>query len=311
MINDKYGTDAVRFALLVSAAPGADVALSEDRIASVRNFANKIWNASRLLFSKAEGEPVKASLADRWIGSRLNACAEVANRAFEQHRYHEAADALWHFFWNDFCDWYLELKKPDFEWGYAYQVYETALRMLHPLMPFITEELWHRRGHEGSIAVERYPEFDAAAADEEAEREMAVLQAIVTAARVLRAEHKVDRKQVLTGVLYSQRATQIDAIQRLANVDLQVMEGPAPKLEGAVRSTPDFDLLLHMPEAAGQKERLEKENEQLEKQIANLEHQLTDEEFLKKAPAKVIESMRAKKAEYEARLRKNRGDQAA
>src|SRR6266404_6449290 len=292
VINDKYGTDAVRFALLVSAAPGADVALSEDRIASARNFANKIWNASRLLFSKTEGAPVAASLADRWIASRLNACADVTNRAFEQHRYHEAADALWHFFWDDFCDWYLELKKPDAEWGFAYQVYEKALRLLHPLMPFITEELWHRRGHEGSIALERYPQFDAAMADAEAEREMALLQEIVTAARVLRAEHKVDKKQVLTGVLYSQRATQIDAIQRLANVQLEVIAGPAPKLEGAVRSTPDFDLLLHMPEAAGQKERLEKENEQLEKLIANSARQLENEEFLKKAPEKVVVSIR-------------------
>jgi len=112
-------------------------------------------------------------------------------------------------------------------------------------------------------------------------------------------------------VLYSTRAGHIDAIQRLGNVQLEVIAGKAPKLEGAVRSTPDFDLVLNMPEAAGQKERLEKENEQLEKQIASLDQQLSNEEFLKKAPAKVIESMRAKKAEYEARLKKNRGDEAA
>ena len=114
VINDKYGTDAVRFALLVSAAPGGDIALSEDRIDAVKAFANKIWNASRLLFSKPRegpGEPV--SLADRWIASRLNACAEAANRNFEQHRYDQTADELYHFWWDDFCDWYLELKKLD------------------------------------------------------------------------------------------------------------------------------------------------------------------------------------------------------
>src|SRR5206468_1155433 len=104
--------------LLVSGAPGNDIALSEDRIAATRAFANKIWNASRLLFNKSGGDAVKASLADRWIASRLNACAEVTNRAFEQHRYHESADALWHFFWDEFCDWYLELKKLDADWGY-------------------------------------------------------------------------------------------------------------------------------------------------------------------------------------------------
>src|SRR5580698_4365878 len=120
VINDKYGTDAVRFALLVSAAPGNDIALSEDRIASTRAFANKIWNASRLIFSRVDvtqipaEPPMPQSLEDRWIRHRLNAAAEVVNRAFEQHRYHEAADALWHFFWDDFCDWYLELKKLHF-----------------------------------------------------------------------------------------------------------------------------------------------------------------------------------------------------
>jgi valyl-tRNA synthetase len=306
LINEKYGTDAVRFALLVSAAPGADVALSEDRIASTRNFANKIWNASRLLFTKTETAPIPVSLADRWIGSRLNACTEVTNRAFEQHRYHEAADALWHFFWDEFCDWYLELKKPDTDWGYAYKVYDNALRLLHPLMPFITEELWHRREHSGSIAVERYPQFDAAAADLAAESEMKLLQEIVTAVRGLRADHKIDKKQGLLGDLYCLRAVPIDAIQRLANVQLNVRAETAPKLDGAVRSTPDFDLTLQIPEAVGQKERLEKENEQLEKVIANSVRQLENEDFLKKAPEKVVASIRQKMAEYEGQLAKNR-----
>jgi valyl-tRNA synthetase len=99
VLNEKYGTDAVRFALIGAAAPGADIALSEERIDAVRAFANKVWNASRLLFSKPkEGPGVPASLADRWIASRLNAATEVANRGFELHRYKDAADALWHFF---------------------------------------------------------------------------------------------------------------------------------------------------------------------------------------------------------------------
>ncbi|PYT15440.1 MAG: valine--tRNA ligase, partial [Acidobacteria bacterium] len=306
VINEKYGTDAARFALLVSAAPGNDIALSEDRIAATRAFANKIWNASRLLFNKSGGDAVKASLADRWIASRLNACAEVTNRAFEQHRYHESADALWHFFWDEFCDWYLELKKLDADWGYAYKVYDDALRLLHPVMPFITEELWHRRGYTGSIALERYPQFDPAAADTDAEKEMKLLQEIVTAARAIRADHKVDKKQVLGGVLYCRRTTQIEAMERLANVKLELKPGPAPKLDGATRSTPDFDLMLRLPSAAPQKERLEKENEQLEKLIANSARQLESKEFLKKAPEKVVASIRAKKAEYEAQLAKNR-----
>ena len=104
------------------------------------HFANKIWNASRLLFSKSKegaGQPV--SLADRWIASRLSAATETANRAFEHHRYHEAAETLYHFWWDEFCDWYLELKKLDADWSYAYVVYEKALRLLHPL-----DAVYHR-----------------------------------------------------------------------------------------------------------------------------------------------------------------------
>jgi valyl-tRNA synthetase len=245
VINEKYGTDAVRFALLVSGAPGNDISLSEDRIDAERAFANKIWNASRLLFSKpTEGTGRPESLADRWIASRLNACAEIANRAFEQHRYHEAADTLYHFWWDEFCDWYLEFKKKESDWSYAFQVYETALRLLHPLMPFITEELWHRRGHEGSIALERYPQYDPAAVDTEAEREMALRQAEI-----------IERR---TSKIVVDRA------------------------------------------------RIEKEIEQLQKVIANSARQLESEEFLRKAPEKVIASIRQKKAEYEEQLAKNR-----
>jgi valyl-tRNA synthetase len=321
VINDKYGTDAVRFALLVSAAPGNDIALSEDRIASTRAFANKIWNASRLIFSRMDvtqipaEPPMPQSLEDRWIRHRLNAAAEIVNRAFEQHRYHEAADALWHFFWDDFCDWYLELKKPHFDDNSAHlvDIYETSLRLLHPLMPFLTEELWQRLERPGkSIALAPYPRFDAASVDENAAHDMAILQEIITAARSLRADHKVDKKQMLPAVLYapghahSVAWSHAQAIEKRANIQLEMHREMAPKLEGAVRSTPEFDLQLKIPAAADQHERLEKENTHLEKLIANCERQLTNEEFLKKAPAHVVDEIRRKKAEYEAQVAKNR-----
>jgi valyl-tRNA synthetase len=321
VINEKYGTDAVRFALLVSAAPGNDIALSEDRIASTRAFANKIWNASRLIFSRVDvtqapaEQPLPQSLEDRWIRHRLNAAAEIVNRAFDQHRYHEAADALWHFFWDDFCDWYLELKKLHFDDNSAHLIdtYETALRLLHPLMPFLTEELWQRLERPGkSIALAAYPRFDAASVDANAEHDMAILQEIITAARSLRADHKVDRKQSLAAVLYapghacSVARSHAQAIEKLANVQLELHHEAAPKLDGAVRSTPEFDLLLKIPAAADQSERLEKENEQLAKLIADKDRQLENEAFLQRAPAHVVDEIRKKKAEYEAQLAKNR-----
>jgi valyl-tRNA synthetase len=298
VINDKYGTDAVRFALLVSAAPGNDIALSEDRIASARNFANKIWNASRLLLSKPKegaGQPV--SLADRWIASRVNGCAEDANRAFGQHRYNDAANTLYHFWWDDFCDWYLEQKKSDADWSFAYVVYEKALLLLHPLMPFITEELWQRLEMPGkSIAIEAYPQFDPAANDVAAQNAMDVIQRIVTEIRQGRAANKIDRSQALIAKVSAPPAAFVTirencgAIERLVNVTLTVEPG-------------EFALKLDIPV---DRARLEKESEQLEKLIANYELQFANEEVMAKKPEKVITGMRQKKAEYEAQLAKNR-----
>jgi valyl-tRNA synthetase len=291
VVNEKYGTDAVRFGLLVAAAPGNDIALSEEVIARGRNFANKIWNASRLLFSKDPGAGLRTSLADRWISSRLNAAVDLANKAFAAHRYHEAADAVWTFFWDEFCDWYLELKKSDADWGFAYEVHEKALLLLHPLMPFITEELWHRRGHESSIALEPYPEYDPALDDPEAEREMKLLQDIVIEIRGIRADNQTREK--LIGVLRAPRSVNVEFIERIANVSLTLDPSDGP----------GYNLALGIPVP---KERLEKENEQLEKVIANSRRQLQNEGFVAKAPAHVIGGMRAKLAEYEAQLAKNR-----
>ncbi len=299
VVNEKYGTDAVRFGLLVAAAPGNDIALSEEVILRGRNFANKIWNASRLLFSKEKGESRRESLADRWIGSRLNVAIRKANEAFEHHRYHEAADAWWTFFWDEFCDWYLELKKQDSDWGFAYQVHEKALLALHPLMPFLTEELWHRLGYESSIAVEAYPEPNPSADDAEADREMKMLQDVVTDIRKQRADNKIDRKEVLRGTLYGEAAPPKALIEQLANIQIttHVTAG-------------DRKVVLTLPERSGlsadQKERLQKEIGQLDTVIANSKRQLSNDAFTSKAPAKVIDGMRAKLAEYEAQLAKNK-----
>src|SRR5579862_7477438 len=218
VVTEKYGTDAVRMALLLGAAPGTDIVLSEERMESTRAFANKIWNAARLLFVNMErsgvqpwlpnrlesfraeaGPSLEVALEDRWIFSRLNTCAEQVNRAIEQYRYHEAAQLLWHFFWHEFCDWYLELKKPCFQensglnadWRNVLAAFETALRLLHPAMPFLTEELWQRLSNgrptrPASIALAGYPQYRRQSTDFAAEREIGIVQEIVTQARTLR-----------------------------------------------------------------------------------------------------------------------------
>jgi valyl-tRNA synthetase len=325
-IIDKYGTDAVRLALMMSAAPGTDITYSEDRLASARQFGNKMWNAARLILMNMEAsgiEPVISesgtaeTLEDRWIFSRLNATVESVNRALEQHRYHEVAEELWQFFWHDFCDWYLEIKKlrlnPNSgltnDWRNLLSVFGAYLRLQHPIMPFITEELWHRFGETRSIALAEYPR--AARTDAAAERQMARMQDMITAARQIRADHGLDRKLVLNGVLYCRNGSkqvELSVIEKLANVKLDVRNEAAPKLEGAVRSTPDFDLLLELPavDSEAQRGRLAKEIEQLEKLIVDKDRQLANDKFLSSAPAHVVDSLRAKRGEYVAQLEKSR-----
>jgi valyl-tRNA synthetase len=340
VVTEKYGTDAIRMALLLGAAPGTDIVLGEARMESTRAFANKIWNAARFLFMNMERCGVEpwvpdsleeyypkpgADLEDRWIFSRLNHCAGEVNRAIETYRYHEAAQLLWHFIWHEFCDWYVELKKMRFVensgmtdgWRNTLAAFEGALRLLHPAMPFLTEELWQRLAQSKAetptttIALASYPQFRPQAVDEAAEREIAVLQDIVTMARTLRTESKLDPKQQLTGALYSRsEALEVarrngEAIQKLANVKLEFLSGAAPKAP-AMRSTAEFDLVLEVPKTQedAQRKRNEKEREQLEKNIANSKRQLSDEVFLSKAPQKVVDSIRAKLADYETQLAK-------
>jgi valyl-tRNA synthetase len=268
---------------------------------------------------------MEVRIEDRWIFSRLNTCGEQASRAIEQCRYHEAAQVLWHFFWHEFCDWYLELKKAHFQensgltagWRNTLAAFETALRLLHPAMPFLTEELWQRLATDrsirpASIALAAYPRYNPDTTDFKAEREIGILQEIVTMARTLRTESKLDPKQQLAGVLYSRGSAlevaqrHAGAIQKLANVVLEFRSDAAPAPGGATRSTAEFDLILHVPKSQedAQHKRLAKEREQLAKNIANSKRQLSDEVFLGKAPAHVVESIRRKLADYEAQLAK-------
>ncbi|HSW49991.1 MAG TPA: class I tRNA ligase family protein, partial [Bryobacteraceae bacterium] len=335
VVTEKFGTDAVRMSLLLGAAPGTDIVLTEERMASARAFANKIWNAARFLFLNMErsgveprvpASPLPESLEDRWILSRLNTCAEAAGRAIERYRYHEAAQLLWQFLWHEFCDWYLEIKKLRFtensgltaDWRNVLYVFEKSLRLLHPLMPFLTEELWQRLSSDGLrpafLALARYPETDPSLAAGAAEREMDLVQEIITAARNLRADLKADPKQSLSGVLFAQgeaaalARSQQDVIQKLANVTLEFASGTAEPAGGAVRSTPEFDLVLRLPLAQvdSQRKRLAKEIEQLGKVIGSSRRQLEDQEFLSRAPARVVDSIRVKLIDYEAQLNKSR-----
>jgi len=283
------------------------------------------WVPERLAEFLPEAEPDGVvPIEDRWIFSRLNDCAQQVNRAIETYRYHEAAQVLWQFIWHEFCDWYVELKKLRFQensgltagWRNLLAAFETVLRLLHPAMPFITEELWQRllpsRDREGavrpaSIALANYPQYRRDATDFHAEREIGILQEIVTMARTLRTESKLDPKQQLSGTLYCRTAAlevaqrHAEAIQKLANVKLEFKAEAAPKA-AAMRSTAEFDLVLEVPKSQEEAKarRDAKELAQLDKNIASLERQLKDGTFLGKAPQKVIDNMCASLAAYKA-----------
>jgi valyl-tRNA synthetase len=346
---ERFGTDACRVALLVSAAPGTDIAVKEDRFDAARSFANKLWNASRLLFLNMERSAIEGWLPsqahcvsaeqatgiadvpteDAWMFSRLNRCAQTVNQALEQHRYHEATQTLWDFVWHEFCDWYLEIKKLrfrpdsglDHHWRAALTVYETTLRLLHPFMPFVTEELWQRfvqgtSEHPVSISLADYPQPAKDGVDPQREAPFALMQEIVTAAREVRADNKLDPKtvypaglEIRTGNL---RPEDLSAIASVARLDIKLGNQGLPA-GGLLRSAGAFDLRIDAQPpssngaAAGDsRARLEKEIVNYERLIANSHRQLSDQTFVSKAPEKVVATLRTKLAEYEAQLAKSR-----
>ena len=345
---EKYGTDATRFTLAAMAAPGTDIAFNPSRTEGYRNFANKIWNAARFMFMNVDrirGERGRegvhlpanstskgvagfeaATLEDRWILSRFNGVAGYVNDALQDDRFHEAANRIYDFFWGEFCDWYIELIKPRLlsedgddksaalvACNNLVAVFEASLRLLHPVMPFITEEIWHAiygaRPPLKSIALTAYPEIDDKQLDLNSETHMAVLQDLIVSVRNLRAELKIEPRVKLPIQVYAHPAEvraliehNAGAVERLANVEsIAFVDSSLVKQPGA-RHTARFDVHLIYEkkiDVAAECERLKKELEKLEKEIANADRQLGNQGFLAKAPGKIVEGLRKQKQENE------------
>ncbi len=346
-MTERYGTDAVRFALVASAGQGSDVVLKEERIAGYRTFANKVWNALRFVgmsLEKAGAEvwtppdlaafrPLpdeatgKVSLADRWIFSRLSTVADEVNQNIARFRYHEVAATLYQFFWHEFCDWYIELKKLDFAdgtgltngWKNMLAATERSLRLLHPVMPFITEDLWQRLtaktpGRPKSIALSAYPVPQSADDDSSAVRRVAILQSLVTTARNLRAEMNIPPKDLLTGTIHSDDRIVREVVEgeglalgRLAGVRLAAERGKAASSE-AMGHTADFDMALELPEVrrVALRARLRKQLDNLERAAKGARGRLGNEGFVSKAPEHVVNSLRQKLADYESQIERIR-----
>jgi valyl-tRNA synthetase len=322
-IIDRFGTDAVRFALARMGAPGTDIAVSDELLDSYRAFATKIWNAARFTFryvdesdrlpSLNELKQSDLPLVDRWILSRFSRAAAEVNRSLEQYNLHEGARHVYSFFWHEFCDWYLEMIKlhPERSKPTLLYVFESALRLLHPFMPFITEELWQNIPHKGeSIMIAPYPEFDAELADEGVERQIDLIQEIIVKVRNIRAEMNVDAKQTvpvriavtdpsMTTLLADAR----EYVFKLAQVSQFeiVSQLSGDKLSArAVAGGLSLEVpLAGLIDVETERARLKKELEKAQREIDGLERKLSQASFVERAPKEVVEENRRRLADYQ------------
>jgi valyl-tRNA synthetase len=339
---DRYGADATRLSLLYQCGSSQDIRFDAEVVdnhledspvtESCRNFCNKVWNASRFvlmnLTDREDGDtslllaPVAPSnLADRWILSQYHRTIDTVNRALEAYRFDEASRTLYEFVWNSYCDWYVELAKvrlngDDAEARREVQnvlavVLEGTLRLLHPMIPFITEELWQQCPHDGdALIAARWPDANVSLFDEEAEAHMALIQEIVGAVRNIRGTMRVPPSKRADLVLKMsdgpRRAvveSAADSIRELARID-QIEIGADVVRPPASGTAVLADVEVYVPLAGlidldVERQRQEKELDKLSKALTGLEKKLSNDRFLQSAPADVVESERRRKAEYE------------
>jgi valyl-tRNA synthetase len=321
----EYGTDALRFALSTGTSPGNDIKITSSKLEASRNFANKLWNATRFVVRSLEsgdtGEIKRNTLPleDRWILSRLSRTVSGVTSLMEDFQFGEAQRQIHDFLWGEFCDWYIEFAKIRLISGGSsspipvlVHVLEASLRLLHPYMPFVTEELWQnlkeRLGwpETESIMLAAYPEADKTAVDPAAEDEMAAIIEIIRSIRNVRAQYKVEsarwiEAQIHTGASLRQTiAPYAEAIKTLARANpVTFTEGGPGGRAGNNTVLPLTQATVVIPMASmfdleAEKKRIQKEIEQSQAEVARLEARLKDQAFLTKAPAAVIEKERQK-----------------
>jgi valyl-tRNA synthetase len=326
VVMDRYGTDAFRFTLVALAAQGRDIRLAEERIEGYRNFANKLWNAARLVLGNLDGYDAKlarktpAASEGRWIASRLNSTVKQVRRSLDQYRFNDAASAIYQFLWHEFCDWYLEIAKPS-----LYQredpgrrartqltlveTLEKTLRLLHPFMPFITEEIWQRLPHEGeSIMIAPYPRYSRKLRDEDAEWQVTTTSIEpVSEARNRKSESRMSpaAKAILRVKpsspervpLFEASKPIIDALARVETRVVPDMVWPADAIVG--RTSANDEVSLEIPDAdrEAQRQMLMKDLTKAGQVIAALEAKLARPDFVERAPAEVVERDRNRLAE--------------
>src|SRR5256885_4098317 len=327
----RYGRDAFRFTLAALAAQGRDIRLSEDRIEGYRNFANKLWNAARLVLSNLDGydaakaRKVEPTLADRWIQSRLAATIGAVRTSMRRYRFNDAASAVYQFLWHEYCDWYLEsakLSRPRAaEPGERLrpqhtlvEVLETTLRLLHPFMPFVTEEVWQRLPHKGeSIMVAPYPKAARKQHDPTAEREMGAVIDVVTAVRNIRGAMRIADGVTLTATLRPARGAEAlftttgPLVETLARARLRVdprASRPRNSALAVVAGSEIYVELAGVIDPAAERARLQKEIGRVKESVEFRKRKLARPEFVERAPAEIVAHERERLAADEALLEK-------
>ena len=326
-IIDHYGADALRFTLATGNSPGNDMRFSDEKVNASRNFANKIWNASRFILMNLSDEvacaqlPEELALEDKWVVSKYNTLVRDVTENLEKFELGMAVQKLYDFIWDILCDWYIELCKSRFQAGgesslnaqkvLAYVMNHT-LRLLHPFMPFITEEIWQALPHEGeSIMVSQWPVYDAALDFAAEEAQFEKIMAAIRAVRNRRAEMNVPPSKKAKLYIVTQEPAVFTLgepfFKRLAFAS-EVIVAEDLQLEGAVQVITDAArILIPMDELVDKQkelERLSKEKEKAQKEIAGLESKLSNQNFVAKAPANVVEAERAKLEKQRERLAK-------
>ena len=335
---DTYGTDAFRFTLAALAAQGRDIRLSEERIEGYRNFANKIWNASRFVLTNLDGYDAalaakgKRSAADRWIASRLTAATAAVRTALDGYRFNDAASAVYQFVWSEFCDWYLEIAKRSLYQSEdpgaravtqrtLVETLEATLRLLHPFMPFISEEIWQRLPHEAGpapgaatsipgsaryIMVAAFPKAERKGRDAAAEREMAPVIAVVSAIRTVRSESRISPavELMVTVRCETKDAARLRAavplIGALARAMVTVDPQAARPPQSAHAVAGGADVYVHLQgvvDVGAERARLQKEIDKARKETSFLEGKLGRPDFVERAPADVVARDRERLAE--------------
>ncbi|MBZ4687287.1 MAG: valyl-tRNA synthetase [Clostridia bacterium] len=328
---DEYGADSLRFMIVTGNTPGNDLRFHFERLGAARNFANKIWNASRFALMNLEDyeqgkEELQYTLADKWILTRLAQTIKSVNRSMEKYELGEAARILYEFIWSEFCDWYIELVKPRL-YGketdvskytaqhVLYQVLAKTMQLLHPFMPFITEEIWHHLPYtEGSIMLSSWPESEEVLEFVDTVDKMNTIMEIIRGLRNIRGEMNVAPSKKAHVIIYTKdpdkekflrenvsyianlvNAEPVELVNKLSNKPEKAAIAVVPGVEAYMPLEGLIDIDLEI-------KRLQKEKDNLNKELQRIEKKLANEGFLNKAPAEVVEKEKIKKEETRAKL---------